>query len=81
MSERLIALTDAATASCHRCAAGIGLDSVESGYHPEDEGSVKNGETTYCMSYEIRLLVESEHLGLGSRPISEWRAPTEGSSS
>jgi hypothetical protein len=73
MSERLIALADAADAMCD---CEIGRKPTETFISSEGHYRHTANGGSYierCGASGIRRIVEREHPCLGSRPTSEWR--------
>ena len=83
MSDRLIALADAADAVCAQCDAPRRYEAYAtvfwsngwwwSGWKHSYGRFLGFGVAIYCDANMIRKIVEREHPGLGSKPTSEWR--------
>lgn len=70
MSERMIALADAADAVCEPCRK----QDTRKPHRFMRVGSQRKWTLAMtCRAMETRARVEREHPGLGSKPTSEWR--------
>ena len=70
MTERLIALADAANSICDNCHRGFGAGRVDRIWAHRPDAWLFICE---CEASGVRQIVEVELNGLGTKPTSEWR--------